>query len=292
MISFNRDTSMRAEAGADFLHVIITRFNLATPGRESEIRNRPQWLDRRFDLFKQYCFPSVSEQKCKNFSWIVYFDSETPDRYRRIVSELQEEFYFHAYYTGLFPSDGWAGSVNELFSEKRDFIVSTRLDNDDAISKNFIMDVQNEIQKNRYHAPTFFNFTNGLILSGGRLYSHKHSSNAFVSLIERWDDAMVTVASVPHMEISGHGSVVQLPRSGSWLQVVHGENVSNKVRGTRVHPNIALTEFPKESMRQLKETSRAQILLENITVSPLLFVRDLLLSCVHYARRRVKALGR
>ena len=32
----------------DFAHVVTTRFNLATPGRESAFRNRPGWLAERF----------------------------------------------------------------------------------------------------------------------------------------------------------------------------------------------------------------------------------------------------
>ncbi len=51
-----------------FTHLILTRFNLATPGRESAIRNRPGWLAERFDLFERICLPSVASQTCRDFN--------------------------------------------------------------------------------------------------------------------------------------------------------------------------------------------------------------------------------
>jgi hypothetical protein len=72
-----------------FSHFIITRFNLRLYARDK--KNKPvrteQWLKYRFDIFEQYCLPSVAAQTCADFTWLCLFDEQTPDFYRlRIAS--------------------------------------------------------------------------------------------------------------------------------------------------------------------------------------------------------------
>ena len=42
-------------------------------------------------LFEQYCLPSIANQTCKEFEWIVLFDSKTPDIFKERIRELQEK---------------------------------------------------------------------------------------------------------------------------------------------------------------------------------------------------------
>ncbi len=42
-------------------HVLLTRFNLPTPGVEGLIRAREGWLQDRIELFELYCAPSVAK---------------------------------------------------------------------------------------------------------------------------------------------------------------------------------------------------------------------------------------
>ena len=88
-----------------------------------------------------------------------------------------------------------------------------------------------------------FNLTNGYVFDGRRAYAHAHPSNAFASLLEPWDTAR-TVSDVQHMDLAAAGPVVQVDGPGGWLQVVHGGNVSNKIRGRRVPPAELAGRFP------------------------------------------------
>ena len=94
-----------------FTHVIQTRFNLATPGRELAIRTQPGWLLERFQLFELWCLPSVAAQTSRNFTWLIYFDEGTPEVFRKRIANLQRVFPFVPVFTGLFPGDGWARSA-------------------------------------------------------------------------------------------------------------------------------------------------------------------------------------
>jgi hypothetical protein len=56
--------------------------------------------------------------------------------------------------------------------------------------------------------------------------------------------------------------------------VVHGGNVSNKVRGRRVGPEVLAGRFPPEVPGRLRSNSATGIALENLLLTPLRGARD------------------
>src|SRR5205085_3626936 len=77
------------------------------------------------------------------------------------------------------------------------------------------------------------NITNGYIWWQGRVYRHQHRSNAFASVSESVS-GLATVFSTPHVELSRLAPLQQITADAGWMQVIHGENISNRVRGIRV----------------------------------------------------------
>ncbi len=92
--------------------------------------------------------------------------------------------------------------------------------------------------------------------------------------------------SINHMRITEHGPVVQVGGPAAWLQVVHGGNVSNKVRGRRVGPEAVRGRFPPEVLGRLRDSSAAEIALENLLVTPLRDARDAAVALLR-GRKRV-----
>lgn len=268
---------------SDFEHVIMTRFNLATPGRESSLRNRPGWLAERFDLFERYCLPAMAAQTVKAFHWIVYFDENTPDEFRRRIEACREVAPFTPYYTGLFPSTGWARSIHETYSFTPALLLTTRLDNDDALAVDYVERVQAEVRR-RQLQPGGYNMLHGFIMAGGAVYRLAHPSNAFFSLLTAYGKDVVTAPSIQHMELSSYGSVIQVEGPGAWLQIVHGNNVSNKIRGLRVAPETVTGRFPSGVITGLRPVSPAVRAVENLVPGSLRAARDMALSL----RQRVR----
>lgn len=258
---------------APFHHVIMTRFNLATPGRESALRNRPGWLAERFDLFERYCLPSVAAQTERRFHWIVYFDADTPEPFRARIEACRAVQPFTPYFTPLFPAEGWPRSVRETLDAPAPWLLTTRLDNDDALAADFVA----RLRAAALEAPLrrgALNFTNGYIMAGGRLYAHSHPSNAFASWLEPWDEAMRTAPSIAHMEFAEHGPVRQIGGAAAWMQIVHGGNVSNKVRGRLTAPDAARGRFPDAAVKEAANPGLIERLVENGLKAPLRAVRD------------------
>jgi hypothetical protein len=265
----------------NFRHIVMTRFNLATPGREAAIRNNPGWLDRRFDLFERYCLPTMAAQNCQDFEWIIYFDVGTPEPIRQRIEAARRVRKFHPYFTGLFHSDGWRNSAFELLGEERpERLLTTNLDNDDGLAVDFVSRLHAAAQARTSDAPAALNFTNGYVLNGPKLYAHDHRSNAFVNLLETLAENVRTAPAIPHMELDRYVEVVQLPGPGAWLQVVHGENVSNKIRGNRVGRAVAEERFPAGVISAVRDPSTAELLKDSLVTGPLRSGRDRLINGV------------
>lgn len=269
-------------------HILITRFNLATGGREAGLRARPGWLERRFDLFERICLPSVAAQDEQAFDWILYFDEATPGWARDRLEALRRTRHFHVFYTGLFDHRGWARSVRGLIGEPLPgrVLITSNLDNDDALARDYVARVQAAA---RFHAdkPRFaVNLPDGFVLAGDALYAHRHFQNAFTNLIEPDDANFATVKTIRHMELSDHVEVMQAEGRPAWIQLVHDGNVSNRIRGRRVDPGQAEGRFPSGIMDAAAPPSPVSRALEGWLLSPLRNLRDSLFAALGRMARR------
>ena len=78
---------------SQFVHVIMTRFNVPTKGwNETRSGYKPlteEWLDDRFKLFRTYVLPSYKNQTNQNYIWLTFFDTNTSDKFRKIIKEIE-----------------------------------------------------------------------------------------------------------------------------------------------------------------------------------------------------------
>jgi len=214
----------------EFGHVILTVFNVRLQFGGNTAPDE-EWLKHRFDLFDSFCYPSVRGQKNLNFKWLVFFDVSTPEHFRKkIASYAQWENFVPYYVDHPMSVDLFAGMKKDVISQaipRTNHLISTLLDNDDALSMNYVESIQNLFCGQKFE---FINFTNGYVLNkeNNRLYSKKDDSNPFISLIETMED-FKTVWCGSHHELSSQGNMRQVETHPMWLQVVHGRNVLNNV---------------------------------------------------------------
>lgn len=211
-------------------HVILTRFNLPSRGPESFVRSQDGWLIDRVRLFERYCLPSVRMQTSKNFAWIIYFDPESPAWLRDKIKEWSREPVFSAIYREQVSHDELLHDLRLTTGAKRQNLLTTNLDNDDGLSRDFIERLQS-VESGRERQAIYL--TQGLIKNGSALYWHHDRENAFCSVLENWDDP-VTCWVDWHNRLADHMSTTEVTNGPAWLQVVHGRNVSNRVHGRRV----------------------------------------------------------
>ena len=183
-------------------------------------------------LFEQFCLPSVMAQSAQGFRWIILFDAAMPERFRARIDAF-------ANWRNILPvfiesprndiARYACDTITSLLAPQIRFVATTRLDNDDAIRADFVETVQRNLRPRR----EALNFPFGYVWHDGHIFLDEDRSNPFITLVEPID-AFGTVWQAKHRDIARVAPVRQLGRRPAWLQVVHGRNVSNRVRGVRV----------------------------------------------------------
>lgn len=226
-------------------HFILTRFNVRMPGWSSDVRLDCDWLKGRFDLFEKLCLPSIVSQTKHDFDWYIYFDSNTDEVFKLKIKELQKTYPFHAIFVDVFDIEEIKKSLIEVSKDKR-FLLTTRLDSDDLLSKYFVEELHKVVLGSGSRTRVI-NFDNGAILmnknNSNFLYDYQDNSNPFSSLLEPCSENIKTIISLNHTTLHQHFEVVNIKGRAMWLQVVHGGNVSNIVRGKRVPIHVFNHEF-------------------------------------------------
>ncbi len=252
-------------------HFILTRFNVPTKGREAEFRARKGWLARRFDLFETFCLPSIAGQTICDFRWIIYFDSETPSEYRTRIQAAQHIIPFIALFREEVPLDGVIADVRALLPEGCTRILTTRLDNDDALASDFAETLRRAADA----APdgTALNLPYGYAWRNGWVYAAEDQSGPFASVVES-ASAYQTIWARPHALLGELFVLRQIQAPPSWLQVVHGDNVTNRVKGRRRPSKVLQGRFTLKAYDEARDPSRLAIFIENLIRYPLRQLRE------------------
>lgn len=219
-------------------HFILTRFNILLWHKDKEgnkVRSKA-WLEHRFMLFERFCLPSIANQTCKNFEWIVLFDSKTPDNFKEKISELQAQCpqltpVFVEPEKGRYFAEIFRKEVAIRLSHSKGRVLTTYLDNDDALDIHFIEDIQDRASE--LPDGTFIYYTRGYQFFTDHKYLMKiyYPRNHFVSVVE--DENPETVKTIygygSHYyidKIKG-ASIEYVNNLPMWCQVVHEKNMGN-----------------------------------------------------------------
>jgi hypothetical protein len=276
--------SNRHHVGVDSVtHVLLTRFNTRLGGYDDPRGLDPAWLEHRFRLFEDLCIPSVRSQTEQRFTWLVFFDARTPTEWRRRAEIIAPPGFHPIWVDGHFTSETASEAIKDRGLAETDFLITSRLDNDDALAPRFMATVRAAFSGQDF---LFVNLPFGYQVAGGRLYMRPYVANPFISLIERVTPSPETVLMVGHHEIMRF-PVRQVMTRPAWFQVVHGRNLANELRGVRVSGRHAHGLVPAAYLSD--DESRLQVLAEG-SRNVVGFVRTSLADPT--TRARAKALTR
>lgn len=264
-----------------FKHYLITRFNLRTAWKTTKKGDallNEEWLAQRFELFEGYCLPSVRNQTNNNFTWLVFFDTTTPDHFRHKIEQIALEFpLFHPIFI-----DGmkeFRASVRSHIAsditEPVKFVLTTRMDNDDMIHKDFIGTIQNLFKPAHKHA---INLPLGYQLVTEKkksdVYERTWDFGPFVSLIEKFDDVASVFSTYKHSDWEdAAASVTTYEGTRLWMILIHEKNKLNAwdKRFKRVY-SFDKAAFGIEK-QQVTVKPFLQVYIYNLTTEMLNFVR-------------------
>lgn len=210
-------------------HYLITRFNVALEDSPNYGLNA-EWLEHRFPLFSHFCLPSVLGQSRSDFSWIVMMDHRTPEIYRqRLTSSLRAA---SPKFTVLAVPPDWKNALRQYLQERMEpsatHVITSRLDNDDCIHKDFIALTREGLAE----AETgIFKFTQGFTYSlRNKRLKIRESDNPFASMKERRSEHLLTVHCDRYKDLGKYAPIITTAKP-AWLQIIHTHNLNNGERG-------------------------------------------------------------
>ncbi len=249
-------------------HFLLTRFNLKIEGSSNNGLDA-NWLTNRFSIFKEFCLPSVLNQSNTNFTWIIFFDKDTPKVFKEKALELEANYrLIKVLFIDGFKelNNDCAKLIKPFITEN--FIITTRLDNDDAIHKDFINTIQNlaTLKHNQ-----IIDIRKGYQVSKKeKTYIFKllkNKFNPFISIVEKTDDYK-TILSKMHTSWRNEKDIIVYNGKRLWIEFIHGENLANRTK--KYVPATKNIDFKNFSLLPLAPTSsKGIIVLSNFIKSPL-----------------------
>ena len=257
-----------------FEHFIITRFNLPIykSTKAGEVSSTDEdYLAKRMDIFKKFCLPSVIQQSCQNFKWLVLFDKKTPVSIKEDISSIQARYssfipcffaldnypevdadYVELYkdYSSKLTTGEYDSIENNpeeyvrmmvvpmfvrdcIFSNldgKPDFIITTRLDNDDALHKNFIEIIQRDAVKTGCFKLLDYVYGYRYNLEKREVCRFKYPSGHFTTLIEPLGKTLFTSQYWVHNVVDKVVPVKHISREPLYVELIHETNVINSLK--------------------------------------------------------------
>jgi hypothetical protein len=211
-------------------HYIITRFNIGSP-----VENELNWLKYRLYLIKNVTYNSILNQSCKNFEWIILVNNN------RTSEELNVELNKCGKVLDINNYIEYIQQINH-----GDIILSTRLDSDDLIHKDFVKIVQDNFYKlqndNSVHIPYIIDF------SCGAVYNCKSSSKLFLryptpflTKVEYGENSELCYSD-KHSRMATRYQTIKIELNFPiWMQLIHNGNSSNRFNSKRI--SIDITEY-------------------------------------------------
>ena len=224
------------ESQKDLQHFILTRFNILLwyKTKEGQKVRSKKWLEHRFMLFEKYCLPSIKNQTCQDFLWIVLFDSTTPESFKARIEVCQRECpqlipVFVEPENGCYFADIFRREIVNRLKAKR--VVTTYLDNDDALNVICCEDLQRRVSSMPDETFVYYDKGYQYFTEFRYMLQIHYPRNHFVSYVEKGDPA--TVKGVfcygTHYYIyTIKGAKIEHVKSQPmWCEVVHEKNMAN-----------------------------------------------------------------
>jgi FkbM family methyltransferase len=221
-------------------HFLLTRFNIPIGNVPTDLNLNDDWLEHRFALFENFCLPSVLAQENKDFCWLIWMDERTPERWRSRLKTGLLPLSSHLLQVKPGPPPIWSDEIAKLANAtSAQRVVTTRMDSDDAISRDYLAQIRQCAESLRNDRPHVINFRNGCQVSAIGFFAVSENLNPFLSVVSP-RQPLVTAWHGEHAGMNRFGKVLEKGKHSQrplyWLQSIHGNNVANRLqqKGARI----------------------------------------------------------
>lgn len=226
-------------------HFILTRFSVRASWSWKTFPI--EWLETRLDLFEHFCLPTLANQSCPDFRWLVLCDETTdPACLERLRSYRAECPQLEVTLTAAGTLGHPVRILNAEVDPTCDAVVSTRVDSDDGLHVDLVGTTQEYLQPfvESRHEQWLLNFPRGCKYDAVAQVAYETylDNSAFHTLFERPKvrTPIKSVLSGNHSRLHQQYPTHQDHGLLGWLQVVYGGNVRNHLNPLDSVTDIAI----------------------------------------------------
>jgi hypothetical protein len=218
------------------------------------MENRPvqseDWLIHRIQIFKKFTFPSIVTQRNVDFNWLIYYydDGFQREGFEKLIVEIKNYSNFYPIkvrdyedFEKRLPQDVLKYSTGE-------HVITTRLDNDDAVSADFTDVIVDTLLPSTKEV---LNFNSGYCYNYSSNYKNTvtrfffRNDGPFLSLKEKRIEGIQTIMHQNHVFFHRSGQEIIQINKPIVMQIVHGRNSKNKLIGVPIlNESQLVKDFP------------------------------------------------
>lgn len=231
---------------ADVTTILVTRYWVDPSEGAPMIEPDAAYFERRAELFLRWCLPSVAAQTRPPEAWVILLSPRVIGMIGADVKDAINELPF-AHVVPV-PEGRSFSSIARQWIENRAYriwepwTVVARLDNDDAIARDYVHALGCWVVRARPSTPCTLVFPHGVQhhMGSNTTTTDIHSTNHFTAVAYRRGQKDVMPYGPAHTEIyadrakhkSTSAGIHQiLTRYPMWAEILHGDNAANHARG-------------------------------------------------------------
>ena len=127
-----------------FIHLIITRFIMEFSKEFNKIIYTEEYAKNGIRVMKKYLFPSLENQKCKDFTWVLMLGDKANKNHIKSLLNMND---YSFKYKIVYQKDLKKYMIKN--SKDLDFLITTRIDYDDSIYYDAVNDARKQIDINK-----------------------------------------------------------------------------------------------------------------------------------------------
>ena len=234
--------------------IIGTRFNF--PVFQKGYDNA--WHSYRLNLFDKICLPSVLSQRDVTLDWIITLNDQSPLDVTTYFNNLNKKYsWIKPFYLSVEKRNEavklmgktreitlmWENITNPSINDDTDYVITTKLDSDDAINFDYMKNVLSNFREQE----CCINYPNGIWRQLGSATGTYQSMyyNAFQSVISKVERLNGTLK---YRHVNGWGGhkiahsklpLIEIPTADPmWAVTIHSKNDSTKMRPGKTVNNL------------------------------------------------------
>ena len=185
---FKKNEYMKCYLSSDnskkrIIHLIMTRFSIPLLNNFKRIIYTKEYILNGIRVMKKYLIPSLENQSCKNFTWILIIGNEVNITFIKFLTNFNNSFKKDIIF--LKDVKNYVRNITKGF----DVLITTRIDYDDRIYYDAVNDVRKVINMNKpailhgYKRGVYYYEFNGKYYDFYRTYRNEGAMSIFLSLI-------------------------------------------------------------------------------------------------------------